>query len=144
MGEWPIHRPLQRDGRLHGVVVACRGEEGRWLMIRRGPGAAAARGGVCFPGGAIEVGESARDAVIREMREELGAEVEPVRRVWRFAFRDKPLTLHGWVGRLYSTPRRSDPKEVAEVLWLSTEQALAHPDILPHHEELFAALEGEV
>ena len=35
-----------------------------------------------FPGGRIELGETSSDALIREMQEELGAEVEIVRLLW--------------------------------------------------------------
>jgi mutator protein MutT len=57
------------------VTGACiRDEEGRILLLRRSDG----ENLWGFPGGAIEPDERAADAVVREVREEIGLEVEPV------------------------------------------------------------------
>ncbi len=56
-----------------GAVVIHRG---RALLVRRG--AEPALGQWSIPGGLIELGESLREAVIREVREETGLIVEPV------------------------------------------------------------------
>lgn len=55
-----------------GVVV----EHGRVLLIRRGK--APLRGRWSIPGGTVERGESLERAVVREMREETGLDVEPL------------------------------------------------------------------
>jgi 8-oxo-dGTP diphosphatase len=54
-----------------GVVVY----EGRALLIRRGKPPLYGRWVV--PGGTVELGESLTEALVREMREETGLEVEP-------------------------------------------------------------------
>ena len=59
-------------------VVSARlcDSEGRWLMHRRP--ADKAHGGLWeFPGGKVEHGENPRQAVVRELREELGVTVAP-------------------------------------------------------------------
>ena len=58
------------------VVAAVIEDGGKFLICKRGPG------GNCpflweFPGGKIEPGESPFEAIIREIREELSAEIEP-------------------------------------------------------------------
>ncbi|MEM7251666.1 MAG: NUDIX hydrolase [Pseudomonadota bacterium] len=117
----------QPDGRVHAVIVACQRVDGRWLLIRRSQHVRAP-GKVGFPGGALEAGETQADAVIREMREELGADVRPMAGVWRFDFPEHPMTLFGWRAELVSAALTPAPAEVAETLWLSAEEALSHPD----------------
>ncbi|MEI8094447.1 MAG: cysteine synthase CysM [Spirochaetales bacterium] len=56
------------------VVCALLEDDGKLLLARRSPGQALA-GLWEFPGGKVEEGESPRDALARELREELGTEV---------------------------------------------------------------------
>jgi len=60
--------------RLVVAAVMVR-EDGRLLLARRPSGSHLA-GFWEFPGGQVEVGESAEEALARELREELGVEVE--------------------------------------------------------------------
>ena len=122
-----------------GVVVACRRADGRWLFIRR---SATVRRPlrVCFPGGWIEAGESQAEAVMREMREELNADVVPVRCVWQHLFGDPPRTLLGLAGQLTSATPSPNPIEVHEVLWLTPDEAVKHPDVLPYTDVFLTAL----
>ena len=66
--EFPIS-PLVGVG---GVVV----HENRVLLVQRGR--EPLKGQWSIPGGLIDVGESLREAVIREVKEETGLDVEPV------------------------------------------------------------------
>jgi len=132
-------RPRQEDGRVHGVVVACRDGRGRWLCIRRSANVAAPLK-VCFPGGAIEQGESQESAVIREMTEELGVKVNPLQCVWKWESPDSDLTLWGWTAEREQTEISVDPKEVTEVLWLSSEEVIGHPDAMPTNRSFVGAL----
>jgi 8-oxo-dGTP diphosphatase len=136
-----MSRARQEDGRVHGVVVACRDEQGRWLCIRRSQHVAAPLK-VCFPGGGIEHGESQETAVVREMLEELGIKVKPIRCVWRWESPTSELTLWGWIAEREASEILPDPNEVAEVLWLSSEEAIGHPDAMPTNRSFVTALLG--
>ncbi len=59
---------------LPAAVAAVVDDEGRVLLHRRGdePGELWS-----FPGGSVNIGESAAEALVREVREEVGLEVEP-------------------------------------------------------------------
>ena len=131
--------PTQPEAPMEGVVVACRQTDGRWLLIRR---SALVRLPlrVCFPGGWIDAGESQADAVVREMREELSAEVVPIRCVWRHVFGEPPRVLWGWLAELRSTTLTPNPTEVYEILWLTVDEAVHHPDVLLHTDAFLAAL----
>jgi 8-oxo-dGTP pyrophosphatase MutT (NUDIX family) len=136
----PAPRPIQPDGKLHGVVGAIhRAADDRWLCIRRSQHVAAP-GKVCFPGGAIEIGEDHAAALVREMREELGAAVRPIRQCWRWEAPDRPLVLFGWTAELLAEALSPDPMEIAEVLWLGAEEIAGHPDGLPSNRAFVACL----
>ena len=123
-------RPVQSDGRVHGVAVAVMREDGRYLVIRRSKHVGSPRK-VCFPGGTVELGETQEAAVVREMWEELRAEVTPVKPVWRHDFSDKPLTLFGWVARLESPDIDPQQQEIEEIFWMQPQEAWQHADALP-------------
>jgi 8-oxo-dGTP diphosphatase len=59
---------------LPATAAIIRDEGGRVLLIRRGDGR-----GWSLPGGLLEPGERLSESIVREVREETGLEVEPVR-----------------------------------------------------------------
>lgn len=69
------------------VGAACVDASGRLLLIQRGQ--PPAQGQWSLPGGRIEPGESAEQAVVREVREETGLNVRVVRWIGRIE-RDAP------------------------------------------------------
>lgn len=110
------------DGIQHGVVAVIE-RDGRWLMIRRAE-TVIAPGFWCFPGGGIEAGETAEQAVVREIREELELDVLPDREIWRWHRPDGRLVLHWW--RVLLADKRQEPcpspHEVAEARWLTVSE----------------------
>lgn len=135
-----MKRPVHDDGRVHGAIVGCPRADGRWLLIRRAATLAAAPLKICFPGGAVEVGEHHEVAAAREFREELGVHVRLEQLVWHHVFDDRPLTLWGYLGYLESDELSPDPQEVAETLWLTADEVTAHADVLPRTDAFIAAL----
>ena len=132
-------RSLQADGYLHGVIVACQDEAARWLMIRRSEHVVAPLA-ICFPGGGLEAGESQAEAVIREMHEELAAVVKPLDCIWSHVYEERKVKLWGWVADLQSGNLVANPEEVAEIHWLTAEQAVKHPDAMPRTANFLASL----
>ena len=132
---------LQDDGRVHGVVIGCRREDGRFLMVRRSRHVPLPRK-VCFPGGGICLGESQEAACIREVREELGVGVIPLKPVWWHDLEGTNIKLYGWLATLEPGDLRPEPLEIEEVLRLNREEALAHPDGLATNDAFIEALES--
>ena len=64
-----------------GVIAVCV-RHGELLVIQRSQ-LVVAPGAFCFPGGAMEAGETEEQALVRELREELAAEIRPLRRLWQ-------------------------------------------------------------
>ena len=77
-----------------------------------------------LPGGAGEAGESAEETARREMREEVGVELETMRLAG--VYWDPPIDAHHFVfqARVRGTPYLADPNEITEVGWFP-------PDALP-------------
>jgi len=91
----------------------------RVLVIRRGEGVPYA--GHWSPvSGKIEPGEAQRDALVREVREELGVGVRPLRKTWECPSSDGAFRLHWWLAVLAdaSPPISPDPREVADYRWI--------------------------
>jgi 8-oxo-dGTP diphosphatase len=105
----------------HAIVAVVRRGD-RVLLIRRGPGAAMS-GYWAPPSGRVEPGESQADAVVRELREELGADATPLRKVWESATHDGGFRLHWWLAEVPGDAElRLDRSEVSEARWVTPEE----------------------
>lgn len=99
-----------------------------------------APGMYCFPGGGIEGHESEAEALTREFREEVGAVVEPVRRVWQ-CVTDWKVQLSWWHVRLAdSVCLRANEAEVDSIEWFSAREMAALPNLLPSNYDFLAGL----
>lgn len=126
-------------------AVAVIIEEGRLLAIRRSANVSAP-GAICFPGGGIETDESETDAVVRELREELGIDVRPLRRLWENTTRWS-VQLSWWLTERVdpAAPLLPHPDEVAEAFWLTAQEMSDHADLLSSNREfLQRAARGEI
>ncbi|HCA87056.1 MAG TPA: DNA mismatch repair protein MutT [Streptomyces sp.] len=109
------------SGATRVVVGGAVLDGGRLLAARRSaPPALAGRWEL--PGGKLEPGETAEQALVRELREELGVEVEPVERIpglWQLS---PPYVLQVWTARLVSgEPRPLQDHD--ELRWLTPDRA---------------------
>jgi 8-oxo-dGTP diphosphatase len=103
------------------AVVGVLHDRGRFLLIQRAEGIPYA-GWWTPPSGRIEPGESAADALMREMREELGLEVRPLREVWTCLTLDGTCTLQWWLLETDDWSLTPEPSEVGEAAWFTVDE----------------------
>ena len=106
---------VKRDYPL-GAVVSVIFDGERFLTIKRSQ-KVKAPGAIGFAGGGVEPDETQADAIVREMQEELGVEVTPVKRVWT-CHTPRGVELNFWqVSFVDEQKIKLDPNEVEFYAW---------------------------
>ena len=96
------------------AVVTC---GNKVLLICRGPSVQDA--GYWAPlSGKIEPGESQEAAVVREVKEEVGLSVRPLRKVWENISASGTHTLHWWLAEYMGGELTLDQREVSDARWV--------------------------
>ena len=127
------------SGPLHVAVGVLRRPDGRVFAAERLPGRHLA-GQWEFPGGKLEPGESARAALERELREEVGVEVIAARPLIRFPYRypDRRVRLEAFeVSRWRGRPHGREGQATG---WLAPEE-LRRRDLVAGAVPIVAAIE---
>lgn len=121
------------------VAAAVIVDNGRILAGQRGHGELA--GGWEFPGGKLEPGESARDACVREVREELGVEVTDVAPFVSLDYEYPSFHMHleTFTCRLAEPDRQLSSDEHLDLRWLGSDD-LGSVDWLPADTQIVNAL----
>ncbi len=136
--------PEDRDNTGRRGVVAVIRNHDRLLVIRRSQ-SVVAPGAYCFPGGAIESGETEEQALVREIAEELGACVRPLRRIWT---NTTPwnVELTWWLAEAeHDCVYRPNPAEVDSIHWLTTTEMSELPELLASNRHFLGAIaSGEI
>ncbi|OGC43275.1 hypothetical protein A2Y85_03275 [candidate division WOR-3 bacterium RBG_13_43_14] len=103
-------------GLAPAVAVVIK-QNGKYLVIKRAK--TTAENYWCPITGAVEPGESQAQAVIRESKEEMGVEVEPIQKIWECPTENKKYLLHWWLAKLITGEFKSAPDEVKDYKWLT-------------------------
>ena len=108
---------VKRDYPL-GAVVSVIFDGSRFLTIKRSQHVKAP-GATGFAGGGVEPNETQSDAIAREMQEELGVTVTPMKRVWS-CLTPRGVELNFWqVSFVGEQTIKIDPNEVEFYAWHS-------------------------
>jgi NAD+ diphosphatase len=122
-----------------GVIAVIVRDE-RFLVIRRSQHVVAPRA-FCFPGGAIEGSESEPQALVRELREELGVEVTPRERLWA-SVTPWRVELAWWSTELdLAQSVLPNPAEVESAHWFTAAEMRALPELLTSNRDFLDAHE---
>lgn len=118
-----IPEPRKMSIRSVDVAISVIKHNGKFLIQKRGPKGLFADLWE-FPGGKIEKGESARSAMIREVLEEVGIDVQPHLRLPSFThyFTQFKARLHVWICSLNQLPAKSVGRK-----WVSLSQLSHYP-----------------
>ena len=126
-------------------VIGIIWQDSRLLVIERSSRVERAPGKFCFPGGTIELGESPREALLREMREELSLVVQPIKSVWQNVTASG-VQLDWWLTMIDQAAQIvPNPDEVASFDWLTLDEMLALELLLPTNRDFVHAVRrGEI
>lgn len=118
-----------------GVLVNAVGE----VLIAQRPAGKIAAGKWEFPGGKIERGETALQALVRELHEELGVEVRAARRLLRFRheYADRIVILDTWLVHRFDGEPHARERQLFD--WVAAEN-LHLLDALPTVAPIAVAL----
>ncbi|MBF8781458.1 NUDIX hydrolase [Pseudomonas fulva] len=130
---------------LHIAAALLIDPQGRTLLVRK-------RGTLAFmqPGGKIDPGESPRDALARELHEELGLRIDPTRAVYLGSFSAPAANEPGFIVqaelfRVDSGEAVWPAAEIEELAWLGQDEAttltlapLTRDSILPLYRQALA------
>lgn len=137
------------DARPAGVLIALYPRHGglQFVLTRRTDDVEKHKGQISLPGGAQEPGESLLDTALREMREEVGVEIEPAAVLGRLSSLYVPpsgFLIAPFVAALPAEPRFVPmQREVAEVIEVSL-AALFDPEVVRREVWTLRGMEVEV
>jgi len=128
----------ETPGRRGAVAIVVR--EGRMLVIRRSRHVIAPLC-YCFPGGGIEDGETEEAAVVREVYEEIGIRIRPLRRLWQCVTAWK-VDLAWWLADIHGADVAvPNPLEVESVHWFTPREMASLSELLDSNREFLDLIE---
>ncbi len=122
------------------VITAVIERDGRYLVGKRAM-YKSAPGYWCPISGAITHGETEREAVKREVFEEIGVEVEPGRKICEMDTVDAKGRLHWWLARITSGEPALRNTEHTELRWVTLEELRGMSPVFPEDIEVYEKLE---
>ncbi len=122
----PYKAPKKKVPHHQIVAGICRDDEGRLLIALR-PEDKMLGGLWEFPGGKAEPGETLKDALKRELKEELGVQTETGIKLTeiKHAYSHFKITLHAFMCRI--TKGTPSPKASSELRWIRPEELTDYP-----------------
>jgi 8-oxo-dGTP diphosphatase len=110
-----------------GVGAVILNREGKFFLAKRGPKAQNEPGTWEFPGGAVDFGETLAQAVKREVKEEFGIHIKPLKAMHPIDHLIPKEKQHwiavGYIAKLISgKPKIIEPEKCTEIGWYSIKE----------------------
>lgn len=114
-----------------GIAVIIKNKDGEVLLMQRGFAARSEHGHWENPGGEIEVDENSKEAAVREIKEELGVDVEITKLLYSDEFplssEETIWTIDVFEGIIYAEPRIQEPDKCSDIKWFSLDKLASLP-----------------
>lgn len=123
------------------AVVAIIYQDNKFLLTRRSNHLDSAPGYWCPVSGRVEVGETQKEAVVREVKEEVGLEVVVVNKICAFDSHDRRYRLHWWMVEIVSGEASITCDELAEIKWVTVAEMKRLAPIFEEDIQVFEQLE---
>ena len=133
--------PLPRRQRVAAYAVIVRDER---ILLSRLADRISAQELWTLPGGGLDHGEDPRDAVIREIREETGLEIEPREFLghWLEPYDGRIVLCLAWTAGTRGQARAAD--DLVEVRWFAPDELPAAPELaFTHYPEVLERARAE-
>lgn len=127
-------------GKIVGVMVIIE-QAGKYLLGKRSREKDIAPNYWAPISGKLEAGETQEMAVSREVLEEVGLIVNPIRKIETMYSRDEKCILHWWYAKIISGSAWLSNDEHTELAWVSVEEMTRLNPIFPEDIEVFRKFE---
>ncbi len=108
-----------------GILSRKRGNDTEYFLVSSTKDFGEFSGAYYPPGGHIEEGEDEASALVREMKEELGIEVFPIRRIAETSGDVKDQVTYWWACDVVGDTFVVDSKEIANSGWFTMQEMKA-------------------
>ena len=127
--------------KTYNVVAALLFDEQKRILITRRPANSHLAGFWEFPGGTVEDNETARDALVREIKEETNLDIKAEKLYWQdcFEYDVKIINISFYLCRCLNEQQKIIPIEIADFRWLKLEE-LKNYKFPPADEALISIL----
>jgi len=112
---------MERDKRKQAVAAIIQ-KLNKFLFVKRSDYKQSAKGYWCPVTGRIKVNETQKDALQREVMEEVGLEVVADKKICQIHTHDDQYTLHFWTTKIISGEARITSDEATELKWVTLEE----------------------
>ena len=125
-------------------VVAVIVRHGLVLMGKRSPWKVASPGFWCPISGRIEAGETEQQAIVREVAEEVGLRVKPLKKIAEIYTRDETAVLNWWLVETLAGEAYLANNEHTELRWVPFDQLKQLEPAYPEDIDVLMSVRGSL